>query len=113
VEGWLDRNLRPIGVALVLVLLVGGLVAWRRLRRGEVSGRSMWFFAALAIIDLALIIYWLFIYIPDANTSVPLVLRFSPDLGVLLILFLLLTVAWGNVRTLWAVWQWRRGAPAG
>jgi len=112
-ESWLDRNLRLVGAALILLLLVSGLFAWRRLRGGAVSGRQLWFFAALAAIDLALIIYWLFIVLPDRKSSVPLVLRFSPDLGVLLLVFLLLTVGWGSVRTLWAVWLWRRGAPAG
>jgi len=38
---------------------------------------------------------------------VRLVVRFEPDLGLMLVVILLLTVGWGSVRSVWAVQRWR------
>lgn len=106
-EDWLTRNLRPLGIGLILLLLISGAIAIRRRRGAAFTRRDGWLFVALALIDLALVGYLLFIRLPAA-TSVPLTLRFEPDLGLLLII-LLLTLGWGLIRSLWAVWRWQNG----
>jgi CubicO group peptidase (beta-lactamase class C family) len=111
-EDWLTRNLRLLSIGLILLLLISGLVAIRRLRGVNFSRRDGWLFVALALIDLALAGYLLFVRLPAAKSSVPLTLRFEPDLGLLLLLILLLTVGWGVIRSLWAVWRWQAGREA-
>lgn len=109
-EDWLTQQLRPLSVIIILFLFASGVVAirrLRRLRRSAFSRRDGWMFIALALIDLALAGYLLFIRLPDAKSSVPLTLRFQPDLGLLLLVILLLTLGWGLIRSLWAVWRWR------
>jgi CubicO group peptidase (beta-lactamase class C family) len=106
-EDWLTRNLRPLSIGLILLLLISGVAAIQRLRRAVLSRRDGWFFAALAFIDLALAGYLLFVRLPAAKSNVPLTLRFEPDLGLLLLVILLLTLGWGLLRSLWAVWRWR------
>lgn len=107
-EDWLTRNLRPLGIGLILLLLISGAIAIRRRRGAAFTRRDGWLFVALALIDLALVGYLLFIRLPAA-TSVPLTLRFEPDLGLLLLIILLLTLGWGLIRSLWAVWRWQNG----
>ncbi|MFO7678665.1 MAG: serine hydrolase domain-containing protein [Chloroflexota bacterium] len=106
-EDLLTRNLRPLMTALVLLLLVNGLVAVQRLRSGTFSRRDGMLFVGLAAIDLALVGYFLFVRLPTANATIPLALRFQPDLGILLVVILMLTIVWGSTRSLWAVWRWR------
>lgn len=106
-EDWLTQQLRPLSVGLILLLLVSGLFAIRRLRSTAFSRRDGWLFSALAMIDLALVGYLLFVRLPNAKSSVPLTLRFEPDLGLLLLIILLLTLGWGLIRSLWAIWRWR------
>jgi hypothetical protein len=109
-EDWLTQNLRPLGIGLILLLLISGAIAIRRLRGAAFTRRDGWLFVALALIDLALVGYLLFIRLPAAKSNVPLTLRFEPDLGLLLLVILLLTLVWGLLRSLWAVWRWRAGA---
>lgn len=45
--------------------------------------------------------------LPAAKSNVPLTLRFEPDLGLILLVILLLTVGWGSVRSLWAIRRWQ------
>jgi hypothetical protein len=106
-EDWLTQNLRPLAIILILLLLVSGVIAIRRLRGADLTRRDGWFFVALALIDLALVGYLLLIRLPAAKSNVPLTLRFEPDLGLLLLVILLLTFGWGLLRSLWAVWRWR------
>jgi hypothetical protein len=88
-------------------LLASGAIAIRRLRDAALTRRDGWFFVALALVDLALVSYLLLIRLPAANSSVALTLRFEPDLGLLLLVILLLTLGWGLLRSLWAVWRWQ------
>lgn len=106
-EDIVTQNLRPLSVALILILLISGLAALRRLRGDTFSRRDSWLFVGLAVIDLALVIYMLFIRLPNGESSVRQTMRFEPDLGLLLLVILLLTVGWGSVRSLWAIWRWR------
>jgi CubicO group peptidase (beta-lactamase class C family) len=88
-EDWLTQQLRPLAIILILLLLVSGAIAIRRLRGAAFTRRDAWFFTALALIDLALVGYLLFIRLPTAKSNVPLTLRFEPDLGLLLVILLL------------------------
>jgi CubicO group peptidase (beta-lactamase class C family) len=106
-EDWLTQNLRPLSLIIILLLLASGIVAIWRLRHPAFSRRDGWMFIALALIDLALAGYLLFIRLPDAKSSVPLTLRFQPDLGLMLLIILVLTLGWGLIRSLWAVWRWQ------
>ncbi len=106
-EDWLTRQLQPLAILLILFLLASGAIAIRRLRGAALTRRDGWFFMALALIDLALVGYLLLIRLPAAKSNVPLTLRFEPDLGLLLLVILLLTLGWGLLRSLWAVWRWR------
>jgi len=106
-EDWLTRQLRSLSVAIVLLLLLSTIVVIRRLRRPAWSRRDSWLYIILALIDLVLAGYLLFIRLPNAKSGVSLTLRFQPDLGLLLLVILLLTLGWGLVRSLWAVWRWR------
>jgi len=108
-EDWLTRQLRPLSVGLILLLLVSGGFAIRRLRGATFNRRDGWLFIALAIFDLALVGYLLFVRLPNAKSTVPLTLHFEPDLGLLLLVVLLLTLGWGLIRSLWAVWRWQDG----
>jgi CubicO group peptidase (beta-lactamase class C family) len=106
-EDWLTRQLRPLALILILFLLASGAIALRRLRDAALTRRAGWFFVVLALVDLALVSYLLLIRLPAANSSVALTLRFEPDLGLLLLVILLLTLGWGLLRSLWAVWRWQ------
>ncbi|MCL4262277.1 MAG: beta-lactamase family protein [Anaerolineae bacterium] len=106
-EDWLTQNLRPLAAILILLLLASGAIAIRRLRGAALTRRDSWFFVALALVDLVLVGYLLFIRLPAAKSNVPLTLRFEPDLGLMLLVILLLTLGWGLLRSLWVVWRWR------
>lgn len=62
---------------------------------------------ALAVIDVVLIAYFLLVQLPENLTTVPLLLRFGPDLGLMLVIVLLLTAGWGTIRSVWVVQRWR------
>ncbi|MGD2078414.1 MAG: serine hydrolase domain-containing protein [Chloroflexota bacterium] len=106
-EDWLTQNLRTLGIGLILVLLVLEWIALRRLRGGEFGRRAGWLFAGLAIMDLALAGYALFIRLPNIESSVLQEVRYNPDLGLILVVVLLLTLGWGSLRSLWAWRRWR------
>lgn len=105
--GGLDAWWRWIGLGLILFLFIAALWAVRRLRGKPLCRRDAWLFLALAVLDLALIAYFLLVQLPENLTTVPLMLRFSPDLGLMLVIVLILTAGWGMIRTAWAVQRWR------
>jgi hypothetical protein len=53
----------------------------------------------LAAIDLILAGGLLFIRLPETNDTLALALRFNPDIGLMYILLLVLTLGWGFLRT--------------
>jgi len=54
----------------------------------------------LAIVDLALAGGLLFIRLPETKDTLSLALRFNPDIGLIYVILLLLTLGWGTIRTL-------------
>jgi hypothetical protein len=105
-EDFLTRHLRPISTALILLMVAAAVVAWRKLRRPPFARQDIRLFAGLALIDLALFAYILLVRLPGNQTTVAEVIRFEPDMGILLLLILLLTAGWGSLRSLWAIRRW-------
>ncbi len=105
-EDFLRRNQRPLGMAVILLLLVAAPVAVVRLR-GRLSRRDRWLFAGLAVFDLALVLYILGYRLFELNTSVRHDLRFAPDLTLMSLVILVMSAGWGSVRSLWAIRVWR------
>lgn len=106
-EDWLTRQLRPLSVGLVIFLLLSGTLAIQRLRKNGLQQHDKWLLAAMTLLDIGLVVYLLLIRLPQNKSSVHQILRFEPDLGLMLIFILLLTIGWGGVRTLWTINQWR------
>lgn len=104
----MTRHLRPLSLGLILLLLILSWIAWRRLRASTFNRRNAWLFAGLAIFDLVLVVYSLFIRLPNNDTSVRQVIRFEPDLGLMLLVILLLSIGWGSVRSVWAFRRWQK-----
>lgn len=99
----IDRWWRWIGVGLIVYLLAAAVWAVRRLRLQTFGRRDGVVFLLMAALDLALIAYFLLVQLPANLTTPALMLRFSPDLGLMLVIVLVLTAGWGAVRSLWAI----------
>jgi len=54
----------------------------------------------LTVCDLFLAGALLFVRLPETNDTLALALRFNPDVGLMYILLLVLTLGWGTIRTL-------------
>ena len=99
----IDRWWRWIGVGLIVYLLVAAVWAVRRLRGRSLTRRDGVVFLLMAALDIALIAYFLLVQLPANLTTPALMLRFSPDLGLMLVIALVLTAGWGTIRSLWAL----------
>jgi len=115
-EGFLVRYSRWI-FALVALLLIAEMVwsmrKWRRIRRRDVDiapdPGTMLFHAGIPfVIDVALVAYLLFRLLPDNAVNLPILIKNTPDLGLLTILILLLTVGWGALRTTLFGYAWMK-----
>lgn len=96
-------------LAVILLSLLAGLTwSFRRIRllssqqgldagqRRKVINQMI----ALTLFDLTLAGVLLFIWLPEQNDTIPLALGFSPDVGWMYALFLLMTLGGGSVRTI-------------
>jgi CubicO group peptidase (beta-lactamase class C family) len=92
-EGFFVRHSRWIFSGLAL-LLVGGLV-WsaRRLRLEEPKGIA-WKNWLPLLLNLILLGYLYLVLLPDNGTDLRTLLRFVPDLGILLVLVTMFSVGW-------------------
>jgi CubicO group peptidase (beta-lactamase class C family) len=94
-------------LAAILILLGGGalwslrwLRRWRRDGPGGGQGkRALRAVLVPAAIDLALALYVLAVFLPQNAVTVPIALYFVPDVGLLLIGILVMTLGWGLLRT--------------
>ncbi len=111
-ENFLVQNSRWV-FSLVVLLLVGEMVwsyrKWRDIRRdirrgtdpAEPSRRTMLLHVVIPLaIDLALVIYLFLKLLPDNAVDLQIVLWDVPDVGLLLVAALLLSLAWGALRTM-------------
>lgn len=106
-EDWLQQVQRPFGFLIIALLLLGAILALRRLRAPSFTRWDVLFFLALAIVDILLFVWIFFIQLPERDTSLSLALRYRLDIGLLMLIFLLLVVGWGSVRSIWAIWRWQ------
>ena len=95
--------------AVIIVLLIAG-VFWsishlqRWHRQNDINNHRLKKFLIYVliplIVDISLSIYIFLILLPQHDTTIPTALVFAPDLGIMIILILTLTIVWGTVRTL-------------
>lgn len=92
-EKFLIRNSRWIAIGLILFLL-GGLI-WT-IRKYRQVGNTGWDLMKWLVIllNMGLLVYIYFGFLPDNNVSLPVVLRYSPDIGILIILITIFSFAW-------------------
>lgn len=107
-EDFVRQNARFIFIGVNILLLASCI--WfarkiRSLRQRPGAGMSRWkMIARYVVIPLAvdMLLAWFLLAkeLPDASSTVLVVLRQAPDLGLLVTLTLLFTLGWGTVRTL-------------
>jgi CubicO group peptidase (beta-lactamase class C family) len=104
-ESFLVRNSRWISGVILLLLAVGlvwSLRTLKKLRWGEHTAgaefRMVFSQAVLPLLMVIALIGYIFLkFLPDNNASLPVLIRFAPDLGILILLILLLSAGWGLV----------------
>lgn len=105
---FIGKNIRILLAVIILLLGLGMVWAVRKIRRlPSMSGmdahrkrRLAIHMTLLAIVDLALAGSLLFIRLPESKDTLSLALRFNPDIGLMYIVLLMLTLGWGTIRTL-------------
>lgn len=113
---FLPRYGRMLGLAIVLLLVAGAALSAKILSRrssGSESNRlrRILFFILLPLLDLGLAGYLWFVHLPRSLTTLPLALSFEPDVGLIYLLILVMTLGWGTFRTVLAIRNRRNLAP--
>jgi CubicO group peptidase (beta-lactamase class C family) len=98
------KNGRVLLAAVIVLLVISAVWAARKLRRVPSNlqqRRKLGFqMTLLAIVDLMLAGGLLFVRLPESKDTLSLALRFNPDIGLMYVLLLILTLGWGTIRTL-------------
>ena len=122
-DDFLAQNGKLVGLAWVALLVV--FVAWstRRYRRWsrdpDSAPRGWWAILRRMVLPLAMVVvqlvaFWLLVMSRGATFSdVPRLLRLGPDIGLIVVVVSLVSVAWILVATIWTISILRRGAIAG
>jgi CubicO group peptidase (beta-lactamase class C family) len=118
-EDVIRQHAREIFTAVNLLLLGSAVWFLRKLqswRQSPAAGASRWrmIFGYVLLplaVDIFLAWFLLAVQLPQAKSTVLVVLRMAPDLGLLVALTLLLTLGWGTVRTLLVLQSIFRRAP--
>jgi CubicO group peptidase (beta-lactamase class C family) len=105
---FIGKNIRVLLAVVILLLGISMVWAVRKLRQlplnsGSDSQQKLKLriqMTLLAIVDLALAGGLLFIRLPDTKDTLLLALRFNPDIGLMYVLLLMLTLGWGIIRTI-------------
>ena len=105
---FIGKNIRVLLAVVILLLGISMVWAVRKLRQlllnsGSDSQQKLKLriqMTLLAIVDLALAGGLLFIRLPDTKDTLSLALRFNPDIGLMYVLLLMLTLGWGIIRTI-------------
>lgn len=113
---FIGRNIRALLVVIVALLGIGMVWAARKLRqlnanfgRHAQNRRKLAMqMSLLAIVDLALAGGLLFVRLPESKDTLALALRFNPDIGLMYVLLLGLTLGWGAIRTLLSLRLFRK-----
>jgi hypothetical protein len=99
---------RWLGVTAVVLLAAGAALSLQRLSRP--GGAAFWIVQLL--LDLVLAGCLLFVILPQTDTTLPLTLAFEPDIGLIYVLVLALTLGWGPLRTFLALRRRSAAAPS-
>lgn len=105
-EEVVTRNGRVIGIGLLVLLVLVNFWQARSVRRWRVQWAShvqrqrilVWVMLPL-MAEVALAFYVWVIRILGNNNTLPLIMRFEPDLGLIAITLLVQTLGWGPLRT--------------
>jgi CubicO group peptidase (beta-lactamase class C family) len=105
---FIGKNARVLLAAIILLLGISMVWAVRKLRQlplksGADSRHNQKLaiqMTLLAIVDLALAGVLIFIRLPESKDTLSLALRFNPDIGLMYVMLLMLTLGWGTIRTL-------------
>jgi CubicO group peptidase (beta-lactamase class C family) len=115
-EDYITQNSRWIaGVILILLLLLSGGVVWalrtlKKVRKGHTtSDPTLYLILLIPLITGTALIGYIFLkFLPDHNASLPVLIRFAPDLGILVLLLLLFFIGWGIASFLLIAFTWTR-----
>jgi CubicO group peptidase (beta-lactamase class C family) len=107
-ESFLVQHSRIIFMGVIILLITGFFWSLRNLRYRHLMNkkyehrlRFILLYAVIPlIIDALFSIYILGILLPQKVITIPIALVFVPDLGIIFIIILLLTLVWGSLRTL-------------
>jgi len=110
---FIGKNIRILLAAVIVLLGIGMVWAVRKIRQlspksGSNSRQKRKLaiqMTLLAVVDLALAGGLLLIRLPESKDTLSLALRFNPDIGLMYVILLLLTLGWGTIRTLLFVKQ--------
>jgi hypothetical protein len=116
-EDFIVRNSRWITGAIALFLLVGLIGSLRTLKRishrDSATGtetRLALKQAGLPLIVASPLLGYIFLeLLPEQNTDLPTLIRFAPDLGILVSLIFLLAVGWTFAGIVGLSYAWIRG----
>jgi CubicO group peptidase (beta-lactamase class C family) len=105
---FIGKNIRVLLIVVIVLLGIGLVWAAQKIRqlpsKSGIDSRQKRKLGVqmtlLAIVDLALAGGLLFVRLPESKDTLFLALRFNPDIGLMYILLLLLTLGWGPIRTL-------------
>lgn len=106
-ENFVAKNLRLLLGGLIILLLVELILTSRFLLNDQLSlklnraGRTKFILLGFGVVDIFLAGYLWMIKLPESQSSLLLSLRFEPDIGLLYIFLLILTLGWGAIRTVW------------
>ncbi|HEX5167844.1 MAG TPA: serine hydrolase domain-containing protein [Cyclobacteriaceae bacterium] len=107
-EDFIEQNIRIILTIIIILLGIGVFRSTKNLRRwrgpdytGTHRNNRLWRYIMMpAAIDILLTVYLMAVLLPGNAVTIPITLYFTPDVGLLLILILLLTIGWGLIRTI-------------
>lgn len=101
------RNVRWLASGLIFLLL-GGLV-WtiRQWKQFENKGR-VWVKWLVILLNLGLLAFIYLKFLPDNSASLPILLGYSPDIGILVILITVFSMAWVAASTWILVKAWTK-----
>lgn len=105
---FVERNFRILLVVVIFLLSISLVWSIRKIRtwlsqpKFEVTQKRKLTLQTilLAFIDLALAGALLFVSLPLTNDTLSLALRFNPDVGLMYVVLLVLTLGWGTLRTI-------------
>jgi CubicO group peptidase (beta-lactamase class C family) len=104
---FVGRNLRALLIGIIVLLGISLIWSIRKIREffsrpsidSQQRKKPIARMILLAAIDLILAGGLLFVRLPETKDTLALALRFNPDIGLMYVLILVLTLGWGVLRT--------------